>query len=50
MGTSPHSSGSLRYLDAQGEGKQARIFYELARADGAHELRLASVDALFLER
>ncbi len=38
--TSPHSSGSLRYLDAQVLGAEAFLFYEFARPDGAHDLRL----------
>jgi hypothetical protein len=36
---SPHASHSLRYLDAQPHGDRVALFYELARADGAHELR-----------
>ena len=42
--TSPHTSGSLRYLDAQIAGGQASLFYEFARPDGAHDLRLATVE------
>jgi len=41
--TSPHASGSLRYLDAQLVDGQACLFYEFARPDGAHDLRLAFV-------
>jgi hypothetical protein len=54
--TSPHASGSLRYLDAQLQvnesttndqnhvrDRQVLLFYESARADGAHDLRLAKV-------
>jgi hypothetical protein len=37
--TSPHASGSLRYLDAQVAGNEVCLFYEFARADGAHDLR-----------
>ena len=38
---SPHASGSLRYIDAQRLGfDDALLFYEFARADGAHDLRL----------
>lgn len=46
--TSPHTSGSLRYVDAQLIGEEAFLFYEFARPDGAHDLRLAKVklDAL----
>ena len=49
--TSPHGSGSLRYVDAQpanappGETPASlRIFYEFARPDSAHDLRLATVE------
>ncbi|HEY5915114.1 MAG TPA: hypothetical protein VJA21_31360 [Verrucomicrobiae bacterium] len=38
--TSPHSSSSLRYLDAQLIGGRLLLFYEFARPDGAHDLRL----------
>jgi hypothetical protein len=38
--TSAHASGSLRYMDAQVQGDRVVLFYELARPDGAHELRL----------
>jgi hypothetical protein len=48
--TSPHGSGSLRYIDAQltgGPGKvkpgTLSVFYEFARADCAHDLRLTTV-------
>jgi hypothetical protein len=41
MFTSPHASGSLRYLDAQMDGSGVCLFYEFARPDGAHDLRLA---------
>ena len=41
--TSPHGSGALRYIDAQVRGDQAFLFYEFARADGAHDLRLCSI-------
>src|SRR5438874_1354234 len=43
--TSPHDSGSLRYLDAQLIDGQACLFYEFARPDGAHDLRLAIAKA-----
>ena len=48
MFTSPHGSGSLRYMDAQIIGEEVCLFYEFARPDGAHDLRLATVklDAL----
>jgi hypothetical protein len=38
---SPYRSGSLRYIDAQRLGNALLCFYEFARADGAHDLRLA---------
>ncbi len=38
--TSSHQSGSLRYVDAQVLGQEAWLFYEFARPDGAHDLRL----------
>lgn len=39
--TSAHASGSLRYLDAIATGDGVRAFYEYARADGGHDLRVA---------
>lgn len=41
--TSPHGSGSLRYVDAQVLGDKIGLFYEFARPDGAHDLRLATL-------
>jgi hypothetical protein len=41
--TSPYSSGSLRYLDAQAQAGESFLFYELARPDGSHDLRLGRV-------
>ena len=38
--TSPHASGSLRYLDAVMTGETPCLFYELARPEGSHDLRL----------
>jgi hypothetical protein len=43
---SPHSSTSLRYIDAQQVGKEVHLFYEFARQDGAHDLRCVKVDHL----
>ena len=43
--TSPHATGSLRYVDAQLHSGQTLLFYEFARPDGAHDLRLATVKA-----
>lgn len=40
---SPHGTGSLRYLDAVPVGDELWLYYEYARADGAHELRLSQV-------
>jgi hypothetical protein len=38
---SPHASGSLRYADALEHAGEWWIYYEYARADGSHELRLS---------
>jgi hypothetical protein len=46
---SPHASGSLRYVDAQILGDQANLFYEFARSDGSHDLRLAQLPRSELE-
>ena len=43
--TSPHTTGSLRYIDAQPHGDDILFFYELTRANGAHEMRLAKFPA-----
>jgi hypothetical protein len=43
---SPHASTSIRYIDAQTVGKETFVFYEMARADGAHDLKLVKVDEL----
>jgi hypothetical protein len=40
---SPHGSGSLRYLDAVPVGDELWLYYEYARADGAHDLRLSKI-------
>jgi hypothetical protein len=52
--TSPFASGSLRYVDACPAGPatgKARWFYEFAREDGAHDLRVAEVEpSLWLPR
>jgi hypothetical protein len=44
--TSPHASNSLRYIDAQSMGGVFHIFYEFAREDGAHDLRVVEVNDL----
>ncbi|MDA7618427.1 hypothetical protein N8703_03925 [Verrucomicrobia bacterium] len=38
--TSPHGSGSLRYLHPLELDQELRYYYEYARADGAHEIRM----------
>jgi hypothetical protein len=38
--TSPHTSHSLRYMDALVIDQDVCLFYEFARPDGAHDLRL----------
>jgi hypothetical protein len=40
---SPHGSRSLRYLDAVPVGDELWLYFEYARADGAHELRLSQI-------
>jgi hypothetical protein len=39
--TSPNGSKSLRYVDVQPVGEDVFLFYEFARSDGSHDLRLA---------
>lgn len=41
--TSPFASTSLRYIDAQIIDGKSFVFYEFARQDGAHDLRLLQV-------
>jgi len=38
---SPHASGSLRYVDSISDGVERFYYFEAARPDGAHELRVA---------
>jgi hypothetical protein len=38
--TSPHASGSLRYVQALLKDEELWLYYEYARSDAAHELRL----------
>jgi hypothetical protein len=38
--TSPHASGSLRYVDAVRMADRIHYYYEYARPDGSHELRV----------
>ena len=42
--TSPSASGSLRYLDVVPFTDRLWTFYEWARDDGAHDLRIAPID------
>lgn len=41
--TSSQGTGSVRYADVLAVGGQWHVYYEMARADGAHELRLLRV-------
>jgi hypothetical protein len=41
---SPHGSGSLRYIDVSAVGHELFYYYEIARPDGAHELRVSVVE------
>lgn len=41
--TSPHSSKSLRYMSTVMVGKETYFYYEYARPDGSHELRMNKV-------
>ncbi len=43
--TSPFASGSARYFDAKFANGQWHLFYEFARKDGAHDMRLLVLDA-----
>ena len=40
---SPHGRGSLRYIDAIQVEDEVWFYYEYARPDGSHELRLNRV-------
>ena len=40
---SPHASGSLRYMDVVRLGEDIYYYYEYARPDGSHELRMNKV-------
>lgn len=42
---SPHASGSLRYVDVVPVDGQLFVYYEYARADGSHELRVNRIAA-----
>lgn len=41
--TSPHASGCLRYMDDVIVGEDIYYYYEYARSDGSHELRMNKV-------
>lgn len=43
--TSPHASTSLRYVDAKFGNGAWHLFYEFARPDGAHDMRVITCDA-----
>jgi len=43
--TSPHATGCLRYADVQEVNGEVLFFYEWARADEAHEMRLIRTTA-----
>lgn len=40
---SPYASGSLRYLDVVQVKKSLCFYYEYAREDGSHELRVNQI-------
>lgn len=42
---SPHASRSVRYVDAKFARGKWHLFYEFARPDGAHDMRLATCGA-----
>jgi len=41
--TSPYSSGSLRYIDGQWRDGKLELFFEFAREDGSHDLRVVPI-------
>jgi hypothetical protein len=41
---SPHGTGSLRYIDVLAVGHELFYYYEIARPDGSHELRVSVVE------
>ncbi len=47
---SPFTSKSLRYIDAHIIGEEVVIFYEFARPDGAHDLRVVKCDTSALQK
>jgi hypothetical protein len=42
--TSPHATKCLRYIDAHQVGATTHIFYEMVRADAAHDLRHITIN------
>jgi hypothetical protein len=42
----PHGSGSVRYVDVLAEESRWLFYFEMARADGSHDLRVAEVPRL----
>jgi hypothetical protein len=42
---SPHASGARRYMDAVVVGDEVLYYYEYARADGAHEIRMSKTSS-----
>lgn len=47
ISSSPHASGSLRYVSVLPTAEGYRLYYESARLDGAHELRTERVSTSF---
>lgn len=43
--TSPHTSTSLRYIDAKFANGKWHLFHEFARPDGAHDMRMITCSA-----
>jgi len=43
--TSPFATGSARYFDAKFANGQWHLFYEFARQDGAHDMRVIALNA-----
>jgi len=43
--TSPYASTSLRYIDAKLAEGVWHLFYEFAREDGSHDLRVITCEA-----
>jgi len=41
---SPNGTGSLRYVDVLAVGHELFYYYEIARPDGSHDLRVSVVE------